>query len=223
VRHGQHGLLLVFLLGREPPRQPAPIPNPEHRYSSPYCSVRGGNFATSQGQCFSTSSRISSSITSISVDSIRGGSEAPTGRAYPAQAQGAGDPEVNQRQVMPRCTAFLSPIVADLTSKVNLTTSHSNRGMNEIDLAQPAIVFWVRRPGEISRFEQLREAVHFVMQEPLAPTAPVAWIRTADRHLTMDEIRQIAGRFGLTWRIAPVGNATAPKRKRFSWGIPPLP
>jgi hypothetical protein len=94
--------------------------------------------------------------------------------------------------------------------------------MNEIDLAQPAIVFWVRRPGEISRFEQLREAVHYVMQEPLAPTAPVAWIRTADRHFTMNEIRQIAGRFSLTWRMT-VGSATPPKKKRFSWGIPPLP
>jgi hypothetical protein len=76
-------------------------------------------------------------------------------------------------------------------------------------LAQPAIVFWVDRPGEMTRFEHLQEAIYAVMQMPLAPTANVAWISTTDRHLTMEEIRKLASRFSLSWRLTKIG---APKK-----------
>jgi hypothetical protein len=64
--------------------------------------------------------------------------------------------------------------------------------MEELDLAQPAIIFWERRAGmqwgEITRFDRLDDAIHSVMQEPSVPTACVAWIKTMDRHIGMAEI-----------------------------------
>jgi hypothetical protein len=87
--------------------------------------------------------------------------------------------------------------------------------VGELDLTQPAIVFWVGRPGELTRFEHLREAIYAVMQMPLAPTANVAWIRTTDRHITMEEIRKLASRFSLSWRLTRIG--AAKKVKRFWW------
>jgi hypothetical protein len=40
--------------------------------------------------------------------------------------------------------------------------------MEELDLNQPAIVFWMHHPGEITRFERLQDAVHSVMVTPSA-------------------------------------------------------
>lgn len=85
--------------------------------------------------------------------------------------------------------------------------------MEQLDLAQPAIVFWERRPGgqpgEITRFDRLRDAIHSVMQTPSATTATVAWISTMDRHIAMDEIRIVARRFSLMWRLSQVGQAAS--------------
>ena len=67
-----------------------------------------------------------------------------------------------------------------------------NRTMEELDLTQPAIVFWMHHPGEITRFERLQDAVHSVMVTPSA-TFSIAWIRS-DRHIDMEEIRQIERR-----------------------------
>jgi hypothetical protein len=80
--------------------------------------------------------------------------------------------------------------------------------MEELDLAQPAIVFWERhggQPGEITRFDRLRDAIHSVMQTPSAETTPVAWISTTDRHIAMDEIRTVARSFSLNGRLSQVG------------------
>jgi hypothetical protein len=94
--------------------------------------------------------------------------------------------------------------------------------MEELDLAQPAIVFWERHcecRGEITRFERLRDAIQCVMQTPSAGTVPVAWISTRDRHLAMDEIRAVARTFSLTWRLLQVGQAscdTADDVERFA-------
>jgi len=68
-----------------------------------------------------------------------------------------------------------------------------NRTMEELDLTQPAIVFWMHHPGEITRFERLQDAVHSVMVTPSAKTFSIAWIRS-DRHIDMEEIRQIERR-----------------------------
>jgi hypothetical protein len=93
--------------------------------------------------------------------------------------------------------------------------------MEELDLAQPAIVFWERhcgQPGEITRFDRLRDAIHSVMQISSAETAPVAWISTIDRHIAMDEIRAVARSFSLTWRLSQVGQGacdTGDALKRF--------
>jgi hypothetical protein len=105
-----------------------------------------------------------------------------------------------------------------------------NRSMEELDLAQPAIVFWMHHPGGITRFDRLGDAVQSVMQTRSAKTAPVAWIKARDRHIEMDEIRQIAQRFGLTWRLSQVAQAASdtadakskvgPTKKRFWWPEP---
>lgn len=122
-----------------------------------------------------------------------------------------------------------------LASKQQLTASWPNRGMNEYDLSQPAIVFWepsaAARPGDIARFERLDEAIHTVMQAPSATTASVAWISIKDRHLAMDEIRQLAGRFNPTRRkprasgahLAGAAGGRAKKKKRFHWPEPAVP
>jgi predicted RNA polymerase sigma factor len=68
--------------------------------------------------------------------------------------------------------------------------------MTDTDLSQPAIVFWLRWPKDhseaVTRFERLEAAIEAVMQQPSAPNAPVAWIKTIDRHMRMDEIRALA-------------------------------
>ena len=64
----------------------------------------------------------------------------------------------------------------------------------EPDLDQPAIVFWMHHPGEITRFERLEDAVHSVMVTPSAKMFSIAWITTKDRHIDMEEIRQIERR-----------------------------
>jgi hypothetical protein len=66
--------------------------------------------------------------------------------------------------------------------------------MEDVDLAQPAIVFWIHHPGEITRFEQLGDAIQSIMHAPSAKTASIAWIRTKDCNIAMDEIRLIARR-----------------------------
>ena len=72
------------------------------------------------------------------------------------------------------------------------------RGMDALDLDQPAIVFWMHHPGEITRFDRLEDAVHSVMMTPSAKLSSVAWITTRDRHIEMEEIRQIERRSILT-------------------------
>jgi hypothetical protein len=74
--------------------------------------------------------------------------------------------------------------------------------MDNLDLTRPAFVFWMRkskvgRPGGVTRFERLEDAVNCVMQHAFAPTDPVAWIKTMSRHLDMNQIRNIARHSGL--------------------------
>jgi hypothetical protein len=107
--------------------------------------------------------------------------------------------------------------------------------MSDCDLAQPAIVFWMHNPGAITRFERLGDAIQAIMQAASAKTGAIAWIQTKDRHLSMDEIRSIAKRFSLTWRLSQiidhVGEITTnlksmdrPKRRRNRWSsVSPMP
>lgn len=73
--------------------------------------------------------------------------------------------------------------------------------MDDAELTQPAFVFWMRlsklRPGGVTRFDRLEDAVDCVMQHAFARTAPVAWIKTMSRHLDMDQIRSMARHSGL--------------------------
>jgi hypothetical protein len=73
--------------------------------------------------------------------------------------------------------------------------------MGKPDVGQPAIVFWVRastlQPGTITRFDRPEDAIHSIMADPFAPTTTVAWIKTIDRHIDMEEIRRIARRSNL--------------------------
>ena len=66
--------------------------------------------------------------------------------------------------------------------------------MEELDLEQPAIVFWTHHPGEITRFDRLEDAVHSIMLTPSAKLFSIAWIKARDRHIEMEEIRQIERR-----------------------------
>ena len=66
--------------------------------------------------------------------------------------------------------------------------------MEELDLDQPAIVFWMNQPGELTRFERLEDAVHSVMLTPSAKMFSIAWIKTRDREIEMEEIRQLERR-----------------------------
>ena len=90
--------------------------------------------------------------------------------------------------------------------------------MEDLDLAQPAIVFWEHhggQPGEITRFHTLRDAIQSVMRTPSAEAISVGWISTMDRHIAIDEIRAVARRFNLTQvRQAECDTADAPKRFR---------
>ena len=104
--------------------------------------------------------------------------------------------------------------------------------MEDFDLSKPAIVFWTHQPGEITSFDRLRDAVLTVMRVPTAKTAAVAWIKTIDRHIEIDEIRTIAQRFSLTWRLSQLAHAASdpehaiksdrPKQKKYWWPAPPL-
>jgi hypothetical protein len=71
-----------------------------------------------------------------------------------------------------------------------------------LDLNQPAIVFWEHHPGEITRFDRLEDAVHSVMLTPSAKMFSIAWIKTKDREIEMEEIRQIARRSILSRYLA---------------------
>lgn len=95
-------------------------------------------------------------------------------------------------------------------------------------LAQPAFVFWMNDTGGITRYERLGDAIQSIMQADGAKTASIAWIQTKDRHLSMDEIRSLAKRSSLTWRLSQimdhVGDMAAtvksierPKRRRRHW------
>jgi hypothetical protein len=68
--------------------------------------------------------------------------------------------------------------------------------MHDVDLTQPAFVFWMRksklRTGGVTRFERLEDAVNCVMQHAFARNEQVAWIKTMDRHFDMDQIRTVA-------------------------------
>ena len=79
--------------------------------------------------------------------------------------------------------------------------------MDDLELTQPAFVFWMRssklRPGGVTRFDRLEDAVECIMQHAFARTAPVAWIKTMNRHLDMDQIRSIARHSGLITEQGP--------------------
>jgi hypothetical protein len=74
--------------------------------------------------------------------------------------------------------------------------------MEELDLEQPAVVFWMHHPGEITRFNRLEDAVHSIMLTPSAKLFSIAWIKARDRHIEMEEIRQIARRSILSRYLA---------------------
>jgi hypothetical protein len=71
---------------------------------------------------------------------------------------------------------------------------------NGDDLTQSAFVFWMPgsrlRAGGVTRFDSLEDAVNSVMQHAFARTASVAWIKTMNRDLDMDQIRGIARHSG---------------------------
>lgn len=73
--------------------------------------------------------------------------------------------------------------------------------MDNVDLTQPAFVFWMRRSklrsGGVTRFDRLEDAVNCVMQHAFARSEQIAWIKTTSRHLDMDQIRNIARHIGL--------------------------
>jgi hypothetical protein len=74
--------------------------------------------------------------------------------------------------------------------------------MPNVDLTLPAFVFWLRgprggRPGGVTRFDRLEDAVNCVMLHAFARTEQVAWIKAIDRHLDMDQIRNVARHSGL--------------------------
>ena len=106
--------------------------------------------------------------------------------------------------------------------------------MEDRDLAQPAIVFWIHQAGEITRFARLGDAIQSIMQAPSAKTASIAWIRTKDCNIEMEEIRLIAKRFSLAWRLAQLAEAVTdaphhvasmghPKRRRRRWSTVSAP
>ena len=77
----------------------------------------------------------------------------------------------------------------------------------------PAFVFWLRgsragRPGGVTRFDRLEDAVNCVMQHAFARTEQVAWIKTMDRHLNMDQIRNVARHSGLVSYLSKTEDAS---------------
>jgi hypothetical protein len=85
--------------------------------------------------------------------------------------------------------------------------------MGNVDLTLPAFVFWLRgsragRPGGVTRFDRLEDAVNCVMQHAFARTEQVAWIKTMDRHLDMDQIRNVARHSGLVSYLSKTEEAS---------------
>ena len=84
--------------------------------------------------------------------------------------------------------------------------------MDHVDLKQPAFVFWIRssksRLGGVTRFDRLEDAVNCVMQHAFARTTAVAWIKTMNLHLDMDQIRSIARHSGLVSYLSKTGQRT---------------
>ena len=72
----------------------------------------------------------------------------------------------------------------------------------ELDLNQPAIVFWIHNPGEITRFERLEDAVHSVMVRPSAKLFSIAWITIRQR--TLRQLRLISHSLGRQMQAAPI-------------------
>jgi len=72
----------------------------------------------------------------------------------------------------------------------------------EVDLNQPAIVFWIHNPGEITRFERLEDAVHSVMVRPSAKLFSIAWITIRQR--TLRQLRLISHSLGRQMQAAPI-------------------
>jgi hypothetical protein len=95
--------------------------------------------------------------------------------------------------------------------------------MDNVDLTQSAIVFWTPssrfQPGRVTRFDRLEDAVDSVMQHALARTAPVAWIRTMNQHLDMDQIRSISQRSDLVSYLSRTDGPNAARQlTRAIWG-----
>ena len=98
--------------------------------------------------------------------------------------------------------------------------------MGNVDLTLPAFVFWLRgsragRPGGVTRFDRLEDAVNCVMQHAFARTEQVAWIKTMDRHLDMDQIRNVARHSGLVSYLSKTeeaSNASAKAHNRETLG-----
>jgi hypothetical protein len=93
--------------------------------------------------------------------------------------------------------------------------------MDNVDLTRPAFVFWMRRSqagrlGGVTRFDRLEDAVNCVMQHAFARTEPVAWIKTMDRHLDMDQIRSVARHSGLVSYVSKTeaGSSTSVEGKK---------
>jgi hypothetical protein len=85
--------------------------------------------------------------------------------------------------------------------------------MGNVDLTLPAFVFWLRgsragRPGGVTRFDRLEDAVNCVMQHAFARTEQVAWIKAMDRHLDMDQIRNVARHSGLVSYLSKTEEAS---------------
>ena len=85
--------------------------------------------------------------------------------------------------------------------------------MPDVDLTLPAFVFWLRgsragRPGGVTRFDRLEDAVNCVMQHAFARTDQVVWIKTMERYLDMDQIRNVARHSGLVSYLAKAEEAS---------------
>jgi hypothetical protein len=88
--------------------------------------------------------------------------------------------------------------------------------MDNVDLTQAAIVFWMPssrfQPGKVTRFDRLEDAVDSIMQHALARTAWVAWIRTMNQHLDMDQIRSISRHADLVSYLSKTDGPNAARR-----------
>jgi hypothetical protein len=85
--------------------------------------------------------------------------------------------------------------------------------MNDVELNGPAFVFWMRRsktgrPGGVTRFDHLEDALNCVMEHAFARSEQVAWIKTMNRHLDMDQIRNVARQSGLVSYLSRTGDGS---------------